>query len=405
MADGTTKRKVLLGVTGSIAAYKSAELARLLIKRGQNVRVMMTPSAQKFITPITMRSITENPVTTDFWEEPGTYDIGHITLADWADVVLIAPATADFLARMVAGFADTPLHATVLATKAPILIAPAMNTNMYNNVKTQENIEILKSRGVQFVEPEVGELACGWSGVGRMANPWEIFHHTLRTLSEQDYAGRKMLISTGPTREPIDPVRSITSRSSGKMGVALAREAWRRGAEVTLVHGPVPVKVPAEIRCIGVETAIQMRDAVMAEAFPEDRPAPDTIIMAAAVADFRPEKVADHKIKKTDVKPAVKLVQNPDILSELGEKRGDNRRPLLVGFAVETGELDDLFNEISEKMQRKKADMIIGNFAEDAFDLDTNRVWMIDRNGKREEVATTFKSRVASKIFNKLIKL
>ncbi len=406
MSDLLAKNKVLLGITGSIAAYKSAEIARLFTKRGFEVRVVMTPSATEFITPLTMQSVTGHPVSVGFWEEMSPGTIGHIELADWADTILIAPATADFIAKLEAGMADTALHAICLASKAPILLAPAMNVNMYQHPKTQENISRLRERGIEIIDPEHGALACGWNGDGRLAIPWDIFRATLRRLSEGDYVGRHVLISTGPTREPIDPVRFISNRSSGKMGVALAREAYRQGARVTLVHGPIRVKVPSAIECHEVTTAQQMYEKVMHCAFESaEQDRPDVVIMAAAVADYRPKTYQQTKIKKSQGLQSIELQKNIDILQALGEKRGEARRPALVGFAVETGELDALLDEMANKMKNKGADMIVGNLAEDAFDLDTNRVWIVDKNGKREEVATTFKSRVARKILKKVKKL
>ncbi|MCL4148939.1 UNVERIFIED_CONTAM: hypothetical protein GTU68_022565, partial [Idotea baltica] len=234
MVDSAEKRKVLLGVTGSIAAYKAAELARLYVQRGNTVKVVMTNSATEFISPLTFQAITNNPVSTDFWDTPEVSGIEHIELADWADTIVIAPATADVIAKLANGFADTPLLASVLASKAPILLAPAMNVNMYENLATQNNIELLKARGVSFIDPEEGSLACGWNGTGRLADPWDIFYETRQLLSTNDLQDKQIVITAGPTREAIDPVRFISNRSSGKMGVELAREAKRRGAKVTL---------------------------------------------------------------------------------------------------------------------------------------------------------------------------
>lgn len=403
--DLTEKRKVLLGVTGSIAAYKAVELARLLISWGHEVRVVMSESAQEFIAPLTFEAVTGQSVVTGFWEGDGS-EIEHIALADWADVVVIAPATADTIAKLAYGFADSPLTAICLATRAPLLVAPAMNVNMLEHPQTQANIQVLKGRRVQFVDPEEGALACGWQGSGRLADPMEIFYHTRRALSRNDLAGKQVLIVTGPTREPIDPVRYISNRSSGKMGVTLAREAFRRGAEVTMIHGPIRHNTPAAVRRIEVRTALDMRDAVMARAFPSDgSAAPDVVIMAAAVADFRPAEVSKLKVKKSKMPKSVQLAQNPDILLELGEARQDAVSPLLVGFAVETGELEELLSEARSKLERKKIDMIIGNFAEEALELDTNRVWILDRSGKQEEIATTYKSRISNKILDRILKL
>ncbi|RIL08386.1 MAG: bifunctional phosphopantothenoylcysteine decarboxylase/phosphopantothenate--cysteine ligase CoaBC, partial [Proteobacteria bacterium] len=259
---------------------------------------------------------------------------------------------------------------------------------------------------VLIVEPDEGDLACGWSGSGRLAAPEELFYHVRRALSQGDYAGKRILISTGPTREALDPVRFISNRSSGKMGVALAREAFRRGAQVTLVHGPVRARVPREVRCLEVISAIEMRDAMMERAFAASQgEKPDVVIMAAAVADYRPKQSAPEKVKKGSASISIDLAKNPDILNELGQKKGDGDRPVLVGFAVETGEIENLLDEGRRKLHEKHADMIVGNFAEEAFDLDTNRVWLIDKHGRQEEIATQYKSRVANKILDVILKL
>lgn len=402
MAEIAEKRRVVLGITGSIAAYKAAELARLLVSRGYEVRVVMTEAATRFVTAMTMQSVTGHKVMTDFWTEDREEGIGHIELADWAEVLVIAPASADSLAKLNAGFADNALLAVALATKAPILVAPAMNVNMYENPRTQQNLASLRSSGVEIVDPEVGALACGWSGSGRLASPNEIFFHIRRVLSGNDFKGKKILLTTGPTREPIDPVRFLSNRSSGKMGAAIATEAFRRGAEVAMIHGPVKIKVPASVRRVPVVTAKEMSDAVLREM---DSFRPDIVIMAAAVSDYRPKVAADHKIKKSGGLAAIELLANPDILAELGAKRKGSSAPLLVGFAVETGEMEDLLTELRRKLNDKNADLMVGNLATDAFDLDTNRVWLIDRSGREEQVATTYKSRVAAKIMDAVRRL
>lgn len=405
MSEKVEKRNVVLGITGSIAAYKAAELARLLVTRGYEVRVVMTQCAQQFITATTMQAVTGRPVSTDFWDSSEISGIGHIQLADWADALVIAPATADSIAKLVAGFADSPLLAVALATKAPIVVAPAMNVNMLMHPKTQENIAELRRRGVYVVDPDEGALACGWNGAGRLADPEEIFQHIRKVLSPHDFAGRRIVITSGPTREAIDPVRFISNRSSGKMGVALAQEAFRRGAEVMLIHGPLQVPVPPGIACREVLSAAEMHRAVMSEVESVAR-MPDVVIMSAAVADYRPAEVAKDKIKKTEKSLQLKLTQNPDILHELGQLKRDERKPLLVGFAVETGEeIENLIAQVRLKLKHKNADMIVGNFAHDAFDLDTNRVWLVDRNGRQQEVATTDKGRVANKILDAVLSL
>ncbi len=408
MRSGSEKRKIVLGITGSIAAYKSAELARYFVTRGYQVRVVMTESAAQFISPLTFEAITGHPVSREFWDETQPGAIGHIALADWADVLVVAPASADFLAKLAHGFADSPLLAVALATKAPLVLAPAMNVNMYENSQTQINLQHLRDRGALMVEPDSGALACGWEGKGRLAHHREIFFHVRRALTDQDLRGRRVVISTGPTREAIDPVRFISNRSSGKMGVALASEAFRRGADVTLVHGPIslPVKVPRDVRCVPVVSAAEMRDALFSHTFGgEATTAADIVIMAAAVADCRPEAVGLEKIKKGDLPSSFSVVPNPDILAELGARKGGGRSPRLVGFAVETGDVEHLLSEVRRKLSQKNADLIVGNFAADAFDRDTNRVWLVNRAGREEEVSTTYKSRIATRIFDAIVKL
>ncbi len=396
------RRKVVLGITGSVAAYKGAELARLLIQRGYEVRCVMTESACEFITPTLMETITGSPVLTDIFEAGDNSQIGHIQMADWADTFVIAPATANIIARLAHGFAECPVSTVALATKARVLVCPAMNVNMWNNSVTLENVEKLRARGIEFVDPEEGALACGWEGSGRLADPWEIFHHIRRSLSDHDFNGKKILIVTGPTREAIDPVRFISNRSSGKMGVSLAREAFRRGAEVTMIHGPISSRVPAAVQCISVTSAKEMHEAVMKHAYSKEN-APDIVIMSAAVSDFRPKETAEVKLRKQELGKSLSLVENPDILADLGKKR-DGDKPVLVGFAVETGEIEDLLSDARDKLQRKGADIIVGNFAHEALELDTNRVWIISRAGEESEVATTYKSRVANRILNSILK-
>ena len=407
VASNTEKRKVVLGITGSIAAYKSAELVRILVTRGYEVRVVMTRSAQEFITPLTFEVLTGKPVITEFWKEPVPGEISHIALADWADLIVIAPATAEFIAKLSIGSAETPLLAICLATKAPMLLAPAMNVNMLEHSQTQANIIALQKRSINFVPTETGDLACGWTGSGRLAEPKEIFAHIRKELTIQDFAGKRVLITTGPTREAIDPVRFIGNRSSGKMGVALAKEAFRRGANVTLVHGPVEVDVPKPINLIAVTSASEMQQSVMSELYPNNKKQSDydLVIMAAAVADYRPEAVKSKKIKKSSAPNSIPVVQNPDILALLGGQRAKAKSPHLVGFAVETGEVEDLIAEVRRKMKDKNVDMMIGNLASDAFERQTNRVWIMTKAGKVEEVATTYKARVAARIFDAITKL
>jgi phosphopantothenoylcysteine decarboxylase/phosphopantothenate--cysteine ligase len=277
-----------------------------------------------------------------------------------------------------------------------------MNVNMWNNPTTLENVEKLKNQGIEFVDPEEGSLACGWEGAGRLADPWEIFHFIRRSLSDHDFKGKRILIASGPTREAIDPVRFISNRSSGKMGVALAREAFRRGAAVTVVNGPIEDRIPVACKKVSITSAREMHDAMLKNAF-EGNQKPDIIIMAAAVSDFRPKEVSNTKMKKKEMGKSINLIENPDILADLGSKRKSDG-PILVGFAVETGEIEDLLTDARDKLKRKGADIIVGNFAHEALELDTNRVWIISRMGEETEVATTYKSRVANRILDSILK-
>ena len=393
--------RIVLGVTGSIAAYKAAEIARYLMKRGCVVRVVMTDSAEKFISPLTFESITQQPVLRTFWEETQPGAIGHIALADWADAVVVAPASADFIAKAAFGFAESPLLAVLLATKAPVVMAPAMNVNMYEHPQTQENIDHLAARGVTFVEPDSGDLACGWKGRGRLAEASEIYFETRRALGPRDLVGQRVLISTGPTREAIDPVRYISNRSSGKMGIALAKEAYRRGAEVTVVYGPLSStpRLPRRVSKVSITSAAQMRDAV----FSQLSSSPEIVIMAAAVADYRPASPASEKIKKSTNPSSIELAPNEDILLEVGERKGSSKRPFLVGFAVETGTVEELVAEVQRKLARKNADLMVGNLAQDSFDKDTNRVCIVRRSGTYESLETARKSVVARRIFDAIL--
>jgi phosphopantothenoylcysteine decarboxylase/phosphopantothenate--cysteine ligase len=404
MHDISERRNIVLGISGSIAAYKGAELARFYVSRGYEVRVVMTESACKFVSPLTFESLTGHRVLTSLWGD-GCDPMDHIAWGKWADVIVIAPATANTIAEIAGGIANSALTALVLASKAKLIVVPAMNVNMWHNPRTQANVKKLKEDGATFVGPTHGDLACGWTGDGRLAPTSEIFYATRRSLTFHDYSGKRVLVTAGPTREPLDPVRFLSNRSSGKMGIALAREAYRRGAEVVLVHGPVQRQIGAQIECYPVESAQEMADQVTSLLFEKDRSF-DIVIMVAAVADVRPSSVSTAKIKKGALPENLKLEENVDILATVGARKAAEKLPIkLVGFSVETGELEDLFNETARKLESKNADLMVGNFAEEAFDLDTNRVWMLDRQGRREEVATSYKSRVAQRILNKILKL
>jgi len=311
-------KNIVLGVTGGIAAYKAVELLRLLTKAGAAVHVIMTKSAQEFVTPLTFQTLSMNPVTTDLFNLISEQEIGHISLADRADLFVIAPATANVIGKVAGGIADDMLTTTIMATKAPVLFAPAMNVNMYCNPLYRENEEKLRLHGYHFVEPVKGMLACGWEGEGKLQDPQVIFQAAVAALSPKDLAGERLLVTAGPTREELDPIRFISNHSSGKMGYAIAAAAARRGAEVTLVSGPTSLPVPWGVAIVPVNSARQMRDEVLKRAEESS-----IVVMSAAVADYRPKDRAEGKIKKGEDGQLLELVKNPDILHELGTRKGN----------------------------------------------------------------------------------
>jgi len=387
-------KTVLLGVTGSIAAYKAVDLAGKLTQAGAAVDVVMTKAATEFVTPLTFRSITQRPVASDMWEPAADFEIEHIALAERADVVVIAPATANVIAKLATGIADDLLCCTVLATRAPVVLAPAMNVNMYENQITQDNLNRLNSRGFTIVDPAYGSMACGAVGKGRLADTENILAAIQQVLAKKaDLAGKHVVVTAGGTQEPIDPVRHITNRSSGKMGYALAEAARDRGAEVTLVSAPTSLPDPAGVEMIRIETALQMREAVLSEV-----PRTDVLIMAAAVADYRPASTSEGKLKKEASSQIVlELTRNPDIL---GEVKGDFVR---VGFAAET---ESLIQNAGAKLKEKDLDLIVANditATDSGFDVDTNRVTMIDRRGNREDLPLLPKQEVAHKVIDRVV--
>lgn len=389
-------RFVVLGVTGSIAAYKSCEVIRLLKKRGANVQVIMTRSAMEFVKPLTFQVLSQNPVITEMFGEPSRWEVEHVALADKADIVLVAPTTANVMAKVAAGIADDMLTTTLLATRAKVLMVPAMNVHMYQNPITQRNISILRENGILVMEPSEGDLACGYSGKGRFPEPIDIVKKVEELLGKQeDLKGVKMLITAGPTREPIDPVRYISNHSSGKMGYALASQALNRGAEVVLISGPTNISPPAGLRkFLPVETAEEMRRAVL-ENFYEAK----VIIKAAAVSDFRPKSFSPKKIKKAESDTVMELSRNPDILQELGEKKTNQ---VLVGFAAET---DNLRENALEKLRRKNLDMIVLNDVTQkgaGFGSDTNIVKILHKDGKIEDLPQMLKTEVADAILDRV---
>lgn len=384
-------KNVVLGISGGIAAYKCAELVRLLVKRGAAVYCVLTRSAQEFITPLTLRTLSQNPVFYDMFTEQRLSNVEHIALADRADLFIVAPATANLLGKVANGIADDLLTTSLMATRAPVLFAPAMNVNMYENPIVQDNIRKLQGLGYNFAEPEEGDLACGYQGRGRLAEIEVIMALAEELLAaEKPLMGRKVLVSAGPTREPFDPVRYISNYSTGKMGYALARQARLLGAQVTLVSGPTYLSKPPGVNLIQIETALQMRDAFMrcyAEA--------DIIIKAAAVADYRPKLKAKDKIKKKDGDLSLELERNPDILAELGQQKGER---VLIGFAAET---QDVLANATEKIRKKNLDFIAANDLTQpgaGFGCDTNVVNLLFANGERQELSQMSKEEVAREI-------
>lgn len=364
---------ILVGVTGGIAAYKAAELVRRLQDYGAKVRVVMTRAAQEFITPLTLQALSGNPVHVDLLDPDAEAAMGHIELARWADLLLIAPASADFMARLAGGQADDLLSAVCLATPAPTAIAPAMNQGMWRDAATQSNLNILIERGVRVFGPAEGSQACGDIGPGRMLEPEQLVALTAKQFSSACLDGRRVVISAGPTREAIDPVRFISNHSSGKMGFALARAAAEAGATVTLISGPVTLATPERVRRIDVESALDMHAACLAAAAEAD-----IFIGAAAVADYRPESTSTQKIKKSEDILELKLIRNPDIITEVAALA---RRPLTIGFAAET---ENLVEYARDKLQRKRLDMVIANDVSEAgigFNSDDNAVTLLTASG------------------------
>jgi len=388
-------RKVIVGVTGGIAAYKAAELVRLLAKEKAVTRVAMTHHATKFITPLTLETLSGNRVIADMWG-PETHPLDHITWGQDSDLIIIAPATANFIGKMAHGIGDDFLSTLVIAATARVLVCPSMNSQMYLSHAVQENLRILKARGCAIMEPESGELACRTEGPGRLPEPEDIVEEARMLLSKQDLAGLRILVTAGATLEPLDPVRYMSNRSSGKMGYALARAARMRGAKVTLVSGPTALKPPRDVALSRVKTTEEMRRAVLAECQQYD-----VIIKAAAVLDWRPKETSEHKIKKGRGVQTLELIENPDILAELGCSRG-NSRCLLVGFAAET---QDLIANAQEKLKKKNLDLIVVNDVsrEDAgFEADTNAVKIVYRDGRMEELPLMPKGEVADQLLDRI---
>jgi phosphopantothenoylcysteine decarboxylase/phosphopantothenate--cysteine ligase len=408
-------KTVALAVTGSIAAYKAVEVARLCIKAGAKVLPLMTASAQKFVGPVTLAGITGEAVATDMWDPSFSGEM-HVSIAARADVIVIVPATADLLARLAQGRADDLVTATVLCARGPVLAAPAMHPRMWEHPATVRNVAELAAQGrVQLVGPVVGLVASGESGMGRMAEPAEIVGAienalggrsgtgtgtgTGRDLSGRDLSGRRILVTAGPTHEAIDPVRYLGNRSSGRMGFAIAERAVARGAEVTLVAGPVGLKTPAGVTRVDVESAAQMQQAVDA-AMGADLAKVDALVMAAAVADFRAAEASTTKIKKDGGVPAIVLAKNPDILAVVGARRS-SKKPVLVGFALETGDDALVLAYARAKVAAKKVDFVVANAAHESLGRDTNRVAFVSADGDAPFAAGT-KEDVADRILTEI---
>ena len=389
-------KTIVIGVSGGIAVYKVCDVVSRLKKLSANVHVIMTKSAAEFVTPLTFQSLSQNYVVSDMFEEPKTWDVEHISLAKKADVFLIAPATANIIGKMACGISDDMLSTTVMATKGKVLIAPAMNTNMYENPIVQRNIDTLKALNYEFIEPESGRLACGDIGKGKLATPENIVKSVVEALTnEQDLKGKKIIITAGPTVEALDPMRYITNRSTGKMGYSIAKEAIKRGAEVTLISGPTKLEPPKNLKnLIRIESAEEMYEAVI-----NNLEENDVVIKSAAVADYKPKEYSSKKIKKSDEDLVIRLDRNKDIAYEIGKVKKDK---ILVGFAAET---NDLIENATKKVKKKNLDFIVANdlTKEGAgFGVDTNIVKIIDKEGSITEYPIMTKDEVANVILDKV---
>lgn len=392
-------KTVVIGVSGGIAVYKTLDVVSRLRKLGVNVNVIMTKSATEFVTPLSFQSLSQNYVVCDMFEDPKTWDVEHISLAKRADVFLIAPATANVIGKIANGIADDMLTTTVMATKAKVLIAPAMNTNMYENPILQRNINTLKELGYNFVESESGRLACGDTGKGKLASPETIVDEVVKLLSKgQDLKGKSIIVTAGPTVESIDPMRYITNRSTGKMGYSIAKEAIERGADVTLITGPTNLTPPQNLKkLVKIESAKDMYEAVL-----ENLDENDVVIKSAAVADYKPKNYSNKKIKKSDDDLVIELDRNKDIAQEIGKIKNNK---ILVGFAAET---NDLIENASLKIKKKNLDFIVANdlTKEGAgFGVDTNIVKIIDKEGNITEYPKMKKEEVANIILDKIKEL
>ncbi|MFU8794062.1 MAG: bifunctional phosphopantothenoylcysteine decarboxylase/phosphopantothenate--cysteine ligase CoaBC [Dethiobacteria bacterium] len=389
-------KKVILGVTGGIAAYKAAELARIFIRGGSDVQVVMTRAAAEFVAPLTFQTLTNRPVYIEMYAERSEAKIRHIDLVEDADLLVIAPATANTIAKMAVGLADNLLTTLYLAATCPVVVVPSMNVNMFAHSAVRENLEKLRVHGCHVLDPDSGELACGVYGRGRMPEPSDIYLYCRAALQRKDYKGIKALVTAGPTREPFDPVRYLSNPSTGLMGYALARALSERGAEVTLVSGPTHLNAPAGVKLISITTADEMYKSVT-ELYPET----DLVVKTAAVSDFRPLKSSGEKIKKNETALTLELAPNPDILLELGQKK---KNQVLVGFAAETG---NAVEKARGKLSDKNLDLIVVNDLNEqgaGFAVKTNRVSVIDREGTVEQLPLMDKDELAHQILDRIVK-
>lgn len=391
------KKNVVLGVSGGIAVYKALEITSLLIKKGINVNVIMTENATKFVTPLSFQSLSQNTVACDTFQEPKVWEIQHISLAEKADVMLVAPATANIIGKVANGIADDMLSTTIMATKAKVIFAPAMNTNMYENPILQDNIRKLKSFGYEFIEPAEGRLACGSVGKGKLEKPEIIADRVLMELNDKkDLRNKKVIVTAGPTIAPIDPVRYITNRSSGKMGYAIAKEARNRGAEVTLISGPTSLEAPEGINVVRIATNEEMRKAVL------DRfDSADIVVKAAAVADYKPKNYSTQKIKKAQNDFALELTRDNDILKELGSLKN---KQILVGFAAESQNLKE--NALG-KLEKKNLDYVVANditSSDTGFASEDNKVIILSKDKEEINLDKMSKEKIAENLFDIILK-
>ncbi len=390
-------KNIVLGVTGGIAAYKSCELVRRLVKEDATVRVIMTKNAAEFVTPMTFQALSLNRVATEIYDAEWESEIGHIALADNADLIIVAPATATFIGKATSGIADNLLNAVILATRSPVIVCPVMNVNMYNNSAVQENIEGLSRRGFVIVDPDEGELACGWEGKGRYPEIGVIMQEIERVFSRKDFMGKRVMVTAGATREYIDSVRFISNPSTGKMGYALAKEAWLRGADVLLISGKTDVAPPTGVNIVNAASASDMYQKVM-----DHLEWAEIIIKAAAVGDFTPSNVIKGKIKKSKKDLSLTLKPTKDILLEIG-KRKDGKT--IVGFAAEC---ENIIENSRAKLRMKNADLIVANDISkvgSGFGQDTNAAYLVDGSGEVEELPLMSKSDLASRVLDKILEI